>query len=460
MPGSDNHLLRSPNNSAGFRNDPLQWLRSACTQSRVVSVDPDGPALTRDPDAHACIAVFGSENVRTVLSDVATFGMPMSIAARLGLPAVLANLNTALFSMDGSQHRHRQRLLAGILGPAHEIARRREIDAALSEELARVASASELQLIHWTRRVAGVVAERVILGAHGKHVAPVVQRYFDLRRAYATRDDRAGPAYETLVDAGNRVDQLLRERVRIIRGSGDDDSVIGELSQLGDQLAEPLCEDELIAHANILMMSSSEPIATALTWTLLSLSQRPRLRADLRELVTRGGPEPGLLGNPRLLVATVKEVLRLVPPNAIMARITRTDVLLDTQPVPRGTEVAISPFVEHRSPRPFVDPDRFRPERWATVQPNPFQYLPFGSGGRACLGRGIAIETICAFVTALLGSYDVVLADDQYIDWWMNVTLMPSTDPVMSLRQFGDQQVPVGGRLLGPARTLIGVDPE
>jgi len=36
------------------------------------------------------------------------------------------------------------------------------------------------------------------------------------------------------------------------------------------------------------------------------------------------------------------------------------------------------------------DPDRFRPERWATGEPVPYSFVPFGCGYRKCIGSALA----------------------------------------------------------------------
>jgi cytochrome P450 len=189
-------------------------------------------------------------------------------------------------------------------------------------------------------------------------------------------------------------------------------------------------------------MSSSEPIATAMTWVLLGLSQRRRLREALR-----ARPDGSLVHG------VVNEFLRLVPPNALMIRVAGRATEVAGVAVEPETEVFISPFAEHRRADVFPDPLRVVPARWETARPGPFQYLPFGNGARSCLGRQIAQATLERGTSALLAGHDPVLPGPHRLDWFMDVTLLPAGDPLVLLAEPGE---PVGpGVLSGPAAELL-----
>jgi cytochrome P450 len=278
----------------------------------------------------------------------------------------------------------------------------------------------------------------VIFGDDQDAIGLEIQRYFDLRRRYATPVATRGPAdLDELVTHGSRVDSLIRAR---IGAQGARTGILGQLCRYDQDLG--LTEDELVAHANILFMSSSEPIATAMTWILLGFTQWPTLRAEARE----GAP----------LAAMVREFLRLVPPSAIIGRLTTRDVTIAGRALPAATEVLISPFAEHRRPDVFSDPLRFRPSRWAGERPGPFQFLPFGNGARSCLGKRVALATLERCTSALLCAADPVLACPQWLDWRMNVTLLPSPDPIIRFEP-RERSTEGSDPLSGPSATMIGL---
>src|SRR5262249_29359695 len=197
--------------------------------------------------------------------------------------------------------------------------------------------------------------------------------------------------------------------------------VVGDLCRWPGDGRPTLTEDEVVGHTGVLFMSSTEPVAMAATWCLLALTQIPRLRSGIRDEVRAQGS-----GGGATVRGTVREILRLVPPSAVMVRLSRREADVAGVRLPAGCEVIVSPFVEHRRPEVFADPSRIVPERWLEARPDGYQFLPFGAGARACLGRRLALSTLERLVAAIVARAEPVLAWDQWLDWRMDVTLAPT----------------------------------
>ena len=42
----------------------------------------------------------------------------------------------------------------------------------------------------------------------------------------------------------------------------------------------------------------------------------------------------------------------------------------------------------------YPDPERFDPDRWLTIRPTAYEYIPFGGGPRLCIGGPLAMEIL------------------------------------------------------------------
>jgi cytochrome P450 len=156
-------------------------------------------------------------------------------------------------------------------------------------------------------------------------------------------------------------------------------------------------------------LAAYENVARALTWTLLALARHPdldaRLRAEVDRVVGDRAPEDGDCVDLRYTQMVLAESLRLWPPNALLSRVAhRDDVLPTGKRVRVGSKLLLSPYVVHRDPRYYSDPERFDPERFGQEarrgRPR-YAYFPFGGGNRVCIGRTLALQQ-CTLALARL----------------------------------------------------------
>lgn len=205
-----------------------------------------------------------------------------------------------------------------------------------------------------------------------------------LRRAIATLDELCG--------------QIVARR-RTTRTAPADD-VLGLLLAAQDAgvLSPSEVRDELVT----MVIAGHETVASALTWTLHLLSTHPDVAERLAaELDAAAEPSEDPMADPMAWLARLPytravfdEALRLYPPAWLITRRAGEADEIAGVPVAAGTLVIISPWLLHRRPRSWPDPERFDPERFldergALARPRG-DYLPFGLGPRLCIGRDIA----------------------------------------------------------------------
>jgi cytochrome P450 len=453
---------------AQFRADPLSFLRALQqTVGDVAVVSGDGSLFSRAHNCSGTIAVFGAKCLREVLTDPSVFGMPISGGDRFSLPPKLVRLNAGLASMVGVQHRTRQRLFTRLMEPTAVRTCAESITRGWESFQKDLRIGEDVPLFSEMRRLTRTISQRTIFGDESSELGQLIQSYFDLRRAFtATRGRGEVDCRRQLVRAGTHLHALLESRLESIRGASLRESnaptcLFARLSKLQLGSGDCLPDDELLAHGNVLFMSSSEPVAAALTWTLLLLSQFPHLRNAVRSELKKefhGGTVPNYFDskNLPLLNGILKESLRLLPPNAIMVRLTTRRARILGHELPPQTEILLSSFVAHRDLRDYEEPDAFDPVRWQKLNPSPYAYFPFSVGARYCPGAELARFTIASVLAQIFLHYDVVLATDQAVDWKMDITMMPASDPLARfypLSSFGSALT--GGLLLGPVADLL-----
>jgi cytochrome P450 len=150
-------------------------------------------------------------------------------------------------------------------------------------------------------------------------------------------------------------------------------------------------------HALTFMLAGHETTATALAWTWYLLDRNPeadaRMRAEIDAVL--GGRLPGYEDVARLEYTgrVFAEALRLYPPVWAIGRKSRNTMRLYNYHVMRGSICILSPYVTHRHPRLWPDPERFDPDRFlpeAVASRPRFAYFPFGGGTRTCIGDRFA----------------------------------------------------------------------
>lgn len=146
-----------------------------------------------------------------------------------------------------------------------------------------------------------------------------------------------------------------------------------------------------------LFLAGHETTANALTWTWYLLSQNPEAEAKFHAEIdyVLGDRAPVLEDLLRLRYTEMvfSEAMRLYPPAWGIGRRTIHDYAIGPYGIPARSILLMSPYVMHRDPRWFPQPEKFDPERWlpeaAAARPK-FSYFPFGGGARVCIGERFA----------------------------------------------------------------------
>jgi cytochrome P450 len=207
-------------------------------------------------------------------------------------------------------------------------------------------------------------------------------------RALQTLEDTLRPLITSRAPDPFRQDllKLLKE------ASGDD----------GDHLSERELRDQVFT----MLLAAHESTGNTLTWVWHLLSLHPEVQDRLHEEIDRVLKDrlPTWQDLPTLDYSrmVVQEAMRLWPASWLLLRTAVDEDVLEGIRVPRGALVLLSPFVTHRHPDFWSDPERFDPTRFsaaASARRHRFAFFPFGGGPRKCIGETFALAQM-TLVTA------------------------------------------------------------
>jgi enediyne biosynthesis protein E7 len=125
----------------------------------------------------------------------------------------------------------------------------------------------------------------------------------------------------------------------------------------------------------------------------------------------------------------LEESLRLFPPAWGFSRLALGDDEIGGYRVAKGSIVFVIPFVVHRRPALWPDPERFDPDRFVPERESlrhRFAYIPFGGGPRGCIGNQFAVLEALLIVASIAQRYRIELVGGQKIRPEPLITLRPA----------------------------------
>jgi cytochrome P450 len=214
--------------------------------------------------------------------------------------------------------------------------------------------------------------------------------------------ERVRTVAERVIPSAGRASHTLESLVtRIIddriAAPHDDPSDLLDLLLAAGSDEQPLRRDEIKDEVMTLVLAGHETTANTLTWALALLSwfpaARDRLAAEVDDVLGGRDPQAHHVDALPWTQAVVNEAMRLFPPAWTVERDAVEDDDIAGVRVAAGDTIAISPYLLHRHPEFWPNPEGFDPRRFepdgASTRPR-YAFMPFGGGRRICVGAGLA----------------------------------------------------------------------
>ncbi|RYP53693.1 hypothetical protein DL768_001376 [Monosporascus sp. mg162] len=346
------------------------------------------------------------------------------------------NMRSVFATKPYEEHRAKRRLISAFY-QASTIYKLPEIEHHVQERsqtvLEQIQPGHEVDvysLTDCTHAVERVCPERDLLMElkHLQFIDPFRIRCPKLYKYVATTLGRLSPRLGYLL-ADEKLASWCQRRVSVAAMNGshlsNSHSLLRHLLVIheGGGLKKPLYHQYAAAEVLDNINAAEGTVAVTATYLIWRLTETPQWQRRIREeLCALPLQEDGHASFSNInrqvpsLEACLCEVYRLHPASSGRAERTvpQGGHTLSGVHLPEGTIVTTSVLSLHRDEKTFPDPDRFAPERWLeadelTLGMRYAQLIPFGHGGRICLGKALATMEIKLLIAKLYSKYETAM---------------------------------------------------
>jgi cytochrome P450 len=172
----------------------------------------------------------------------------------------------------------------------------------------------------------------------------------------------------------------------------------------GEGMNDRQLRDELVT----MFIAGQDTTANTMTWLWYVLDRHPeverRLRAEVADVLGDRRPTFEDLARLEYTKQVVQETMRVYPPAWMFPRFADQEAIICGHRIPARSPMLLSPFVSHRDPVFWPEPEVFDPERFTPEQSAKrprYAYYPFGGGPRQCIGNHFAMME-AQLITAMM----------------------------------------------------------
>jgi cytochrome P450 len=216
--------------------------------------------------------------------------------------------------------------------------------------------------------------------------------------------------------------ELMHDR---INSSEDDNNIIKRMHEAGFD------EKTVIDHILTMIIAGHETTANTMLFIFVELAKNPEYFQKLKDEVRNFDGEFNYdnISKLQYLDIIIKESMRLWPAVPLFPRIAKTDDRLAEYEVKKGSLIAFSPWIMHRSEKYWDDPHKFYPERFIGKEfEKEYIYFPFSLGPRKCIGADMSTMQIKEVFFYLIKNFDFDIDYTGGDKYFHSVSLTPYKD--------------------------------
>ncbi|MFT5304008.1 MAG: cytochrome P450 [Mariniblastus sp.] len=359
-------------------------------------------------------------------------------------------IRKGIFAMNGEQHRTHRRMMQPPLLKQAVASYGPRMLTLVDDIVDHWKNGEQVDVYREMRRLSNWAAAHLLFGSEdfnasivlGEAIEHWLQLDADVRSRLAFIN-LPGTRYRQLLKQAEVVESLMIEAIDRNRNAeipGTD--MLSLLIRASDENRNVMTQENLVAHAVILYAASFETTANALTWTLFLIAQHPEtakaLYEEVSDVLGDEPPDSDSIDKMPQLDATIKESMRLLPPVAFTFRTPYREQTVNGLFLHGKDKVVPCHYLTHRDPNIFPEPNRFNPDRWQTIRPSHYEYVPFSAGPRLCLGISFAQLEMKITIARIMQRFRLAVVPNSQIDGIIQLTLRPKSGIPMTVH-FQDQ---------------------
>jgi cytochrome P450 len=236
--------------------------------------------------------------------------------------------------------------------------------------------------------------------------------------------------------------KLVMDCVNQRRRGAPGDDLLGMLVTGRDRKSnDPMTDRQLVDEVLTLVVAGHETTASALNWLWYLLARHPRIEQRMHAEIDAWDQNNADVNSFLQLTYTrqvIDETMRLYPPGWLLTRRSINADVIGGHPIAPNTDVFISPYLVHRHPAFWENPDQFDPDRFeasAKAQRNRFCYLPFALGPRACIGEHFAMVEMMVHTVLIARKLRLRYLREEPVEMECHVNLRPKQSIMMRLEE-------------------------
>lgn len=416
-----------------FPDDPIECMRKLkARHGNVAALEDEGQRI---------YFAFGPEFNHQILSDGTTFHSHF-FAIRGSRKSPQRNLTSGLLSMNGEQHKRQRRLVMdaflkkAILNYVPTI-------RMLTEEMVsewRPGTERDINrdmtdfMLRLTSTILFGIDDAEMAYRIGHMIDHWVHMNHELGMGAFVANQEIANRYGELLEYAGKLESEIKKMIGQRKSNPNGRDALSLMISAHDGEGS-ISDEELIGQAALMFGAAHLTTAHTLAWTLFLLAEHPsvmtELHHEMRSQLHGGFPDVDQVDRLHCTERVIKESMRILPASSYSQRVASLPTQLGPFALPPTAGIVFSQFMTHHMPELYPQPEEFRPERWLTINPSPYEYLPFGAGPRMCIGAPLAILILKTVLPTILQRFKVTAVPMSEVSGKVISTMLCPTTALM-----------------------------